>query len=159
MSIEDFLHPLLRYYLEAPSWLRTPAAGRAYAAERLTLQKLEEILRWTIQTVPAYRQYRALLARPDDPRRLLALLRVTDKTDIKRDPARYLSSAMPASRRLEMFTGGSTRNPMQFYLQKHRSRPKEYAFVQDFADEPAGGDGGGSAGRFDRGGRHTRRRD
>ena len=25
-------------------------------------------------------------------------------------------------------------NPMQFDLQKHRSRPKEYAFIQDFRD-------------------------
>ena len=71
MSIEDLLHPLLRYYFEAPSWLRAPAAARAYAwlprgirwggaydafrdeiassrsaaaAERLALQKLEESL-------------------------------------------------------------------------------------------------------------------
>jgi len=36
--------------------------------------------------------------------------------------------------RLEMFTGGSTRNPMQFYLQKHVSRPKEYAFIHDFRE-------------------------
>jgi phenylacetate-CoA ligase len=33
-----------------------------------------------------------------------------------------------------MFTGGSTRNPMQFYLQKHVSRPKEYAFIHDFRE-------------------------
>jgi phenylacetate-CoA ligase len=165
MSIEDLLHPLLRYYLEAPSWLRAPAAARAYAwlprvirwggaydafreeiassqgdaAGRLALQKLEENLRWAIQTVPAYRQYRALLARHDDPRQMLALLPVTEKIDIKRDPSRYLSSAMPASRRLEMFTGGSTHNPMRFHLQKHVSRSKEYAFIQDFRDRVGAG--------------------
>jgi len=165
MSIEDFLHPLLRHYLEAPSWLRAPAAARAYAwlprvvrwggaydtfreeiassqgaaAGRLALQKLEENLRWAIQTVPAYRQFRALFTRHDDPRQILALLPVTDKMDIKRDPTRYLSSAMPASRRFEMFTGGSTSNPMRFYLQKHVSRPKEYAFVQDFRDRVGAG--------------------
>ncbi len=161
MPIEDLLHPLLRNYLEAPSWLRAPAAARAYAwlprvirwgsaydefqeeiassqsaatAGRLAMQKLEETLHWAIQTVPAYRQYRALLARHGDPRELLARMPVADKTDIKRDPGRYLSSAMPASRRLEMFTGGSTHNPMRFYLQKHVSRPKEYAYIQDFRD-------------------------
>jgi phenylacetate-CoA ligase len=164
MSVEDFLHPLLRHYLEAPSWLRVPAA-RAYAwlprvtrwggtydtfreeiassqgaaTGRLALQKLEETLRWAIQTVPAYRQYRALLASCGDPQQMLALLPVTDKTDIKRDTARYLSSATPASRRLEMFTGGSTHNPMQFYLQKHVSRSKEYAFIQDFRDRVGAG--------------------
>jgi phenylacetate-CoA ligase len=165
MSIEDFLHPLLRYYLEAPRWLKA-SAGRAYAwlpqsvrlgsayktfrdelaasqgavaVRNLATRKLEATLRWAIETVPAYRQYRSLLARGDDPRELLARLPVTDKLDIKRDPARYLSGAMPVSRRLEMFTGGSTRNPMQIYLQKHRSRPKEYAFVQDFRDRVGAG--------------------
>jgi phenylacetate-CoA ligase len=165
MSIEDFLHPLLRYYLGAPSWLRAPAAARAYAwlprvirwggaydafreeiassqsaatAERLALKKLEENLRWAIQTVPAYRHYRAL-ARHDDPRQLLARLPVTDKTDIQRDLPRYLSTAMPASRRLRIFTGGSTHHPMEFYLQKHLTRPKEYAFIQDFRDRVGAG--------------------
>jgi phenylacetate-CoA ligase len=159
MAIEDFLHPLLKHYLEAPRWLKASAAGRAYAwlpqsvrlgsaynrfrdelaasqgavaVRDLATRKLEATLRWAIETVPAYRQYRSLLARGGDPRELLARLPVTDKLDIKRDPASYLSGAMPASRRLEMFTGGSTRNPMQFYLQKHVSRPKEYAFIQDF---------------------------
>src|SRR5258706_121662 len=49
----------------------------------------------------------------------------------------YLASPdwlMPSAARLEMFTGGSTRNPMQFYLQKHVSRPREYAFIQSFRD-------------------------
>jgi phenylacetate-CoA ligase len=148
MAIEDFLHPLLKHYLEAPRWLKASAAGRAYAwlpqsvrlgsaydtfrdelaasqgavaVRDLATRKLEATLRWAIETVPAYRQYRSLLARGGDPRELVAQLPVTGKLDIKRDPARYLSSAMPASRRLEMFTGGSTRNPMQFYLQKQRA--------------------------------------
>lgn len=166
MSIEDFLHPLLRHYLEAPSWLKAPAAARAYTwlpqiirwgsaydafreeiassrsaagSERLAQRKLGEVLRWAIETVPAYRQYGALLARHDDPRQLLARLPVTDKTDIKRDLPRYLSGAMPASRRLRMFTGGSTHHPMEFYLHKHLSRPKEYAFIQDFRDRVGAG--------------------
>jgi phenylacetate-CoA ligase len=98
----------------------------------LATSKLAAALRWALATVPAYREYEPLLRRMDDPRQILARIPVTDKLDIKRHPARYLSSAMAASRRLRMFTGGSTRNPMQFYLQKHRSRPKEYAFMQDF---------------------------
>src|SRR2546422_1321679 len=164
MPIEDLLHPLLKYYLEAPNWLTDPAAraytllppnirlGGAYnefrdqiaasrglaAARQLAIRQLEAALRWAAETVPAYQKYRPLLRR-DDPERLLAQLPVTDKLDIKRDPARYLSSAMPASRRLKMFTGGSTRNPMQFYLQKHVSRPKEYAFIQNFRDRVGAG--------------------
>ncbi|MGH8722024.1 MAG: hypothetical protein ACREU4_08570, partial [Burkholderiales bacterium] len=160
MPIEDLLHPMLRHYLEAPSWL-AGSAGRAYAlvppgvrlgrayrefrdqiaatrdaaaARQLEMRKLEATLRWAVETVPAYREYRHLGNRIDDPERLLARLPVTDKLDIKRDPGRYLSSAMPASRRLESFTGGSTRNPMRFHLQKHLTRPKEYAFIQDFRE-------------------------
>lgn len=160
MSIEDFLHPLLGHYLEAPGWL-AGSAGRAYAlippgvrlggayhgfrdqiaasrdaaaARRLAMRKLDATLRWAVETVPAYREYRHLGNRIDDPERLLARLPVTDKLDIKRNPGGYLSNAMPASRRLTAFTGGSTRNPMQFYLQKHLSRPKEYAFIQDFRE-------------------------
>lgn len=156
MPIEDLLHPLLKHYLGAPPWLRMPAGhlyarlpgrirwGRAYDrfrqeagmrgadAERLALAKLEATLRWALETVPAYRPYRSLLARRADPRALLERLPVTDKAEIKRDPASYLSAAAPAARRLKTFTGGSTRNPMQFYLEKHVSRPKEYAFIEDF---------------------------
>ena len=165
MPIEDLLHPLLKVYLQAPQWL-TDSAARAYtllppsvrlgsayhefreqiaasrstdATTHLATGKLEAALRWAVATVPAYREYESLLRRMDDPRRTLARFPVTDKLDIKRHPARYLSSAMPTSRRLKMFTGGSTRNPMQFYLQKHRSRPKEYAFMQEFRDRVGAG--------------------
>lgn len=165
MPIEDLLHPLLKHYLEAPGWL-AGSAGRAYAlippsvrlggayhefrdqiaasrdaaaARRLAMRKLDATLRWAVDTVPAYREYRHLANRIDDPERLLARLPVTDKLDIKRDTASYLSAAMPVSRRLEMFTGGSTRNPMQFYLQKHLSRPKEQAFIQDFRQRVGAG--------------------
>lgn len=165
MPIEDLLHPLLRHYLEAPSWL-ADSAGRAYtllpsairlgsaynefrdqiaasrgisATRSLALAKLHATLRWAVETVPAYQHYRPLFSRMNDPEQFLARLPVTDKLDIKRGPARYLSGAMPASLRLKTFTGGSTRNPMQFYLQKHLSRPKEYAFIQDFRDRVGAG--------------------
>jgi len=165
MPIEDLLHPFLKVYLQAPQWL-TDSAARAYtllppsvrlgsayhefreqiaasrsidATTHLATSKLEAALRWAVATVPAYREYESLLRRMDDPRQTLARFPVTDKLDIKRHPARYLSSAMPTSRRLKMFTGGSTRNPMQFYLQKHRSRPKEYAFMQEFRDRVGAG--------------------
>jgi phenylacetate-coenzyme A ligase PaaK-like adenylate-forming protein len=153
MGIEDLLHPYLGKYLEAPNWVKA-SAGRAYRAlpasvrlgeayERFRDQvgegaqggpmaKLDTTLRWALETVPAYAQFRGLLKGSSDPRDLLEKLPVTDKLDIKRYPERYLSRAMPPSARLETFTGGSTRNPMRFFLQKHVTRPKEYAFIQDF---------------------------
>ena len=158
MALEDLLHPFLGRYLAAPHWLKV-SAGRAYsllparvrlgsayerfrgqiatvdtqkANEELAHRKLEATLRWALDTVPAYKQFRGLLDGGRDPRHALELLPVTDKLDIKRHPGEYLSDAMPSGARMEMFTGGSTRNPMQFYLQKHVTRPKEFAFIQDF---------------------------
>jgi len=165
MPIEDLLHPLLKHYLEAPRWL-SASAGRAYAllpqglrigsayasfrdeiaqaqgrvaAWRLARRKLENTLRWAIETVPAYRRYAKLLDEIEDPADLLAQLPVTGKLDIKRDPNHYLSGAMPVSKRLRMFTGGSTLNPLQFYLQRDLSRPKEYAFMQCFRERVGAG--------------------
>jgi phenylacetate-coenzyme A ligase PaaK-like adenylate-forming protein len=154
MALEDLLHPWLGKYLGAPGWLKA-SAGRAYAClpQRVRLggayqrfcedlaapaqghgaaDRLGAALEWALATVPAYEGYRHLLAAARDPHEALAQLPVTDKLDIKRHPERYLSTGMPASARLEMYTGGSTRNPMRFFLQKHVTRAKEFAYVQDF---------------------------
>lgn len=156
MGLEDHLHPWLGRYMAAPAWLKA-SAGRAYRwlprrlrlggaygrfheeaalrgapAAALARDKLADTLRWTLETVPAYRAYRSLFSAGGDPLELLARLPVVDKLDIKRDPALYLSAAMPPSARLETFTGGSTRNPMRFFLEKHVSRPRELAYMQDF---------------------------
>ncbi|MGZ5037782.1 MAG: hypothetical protein ACXWGT_13505 [Usitatibacter sp.] len=158
MALEDLLHPYLGHYLGAPGWLKA-SAGRAYSllpsrvrfgsaygrfrgqigdaaasGESLAVAKLAETLRWAFDTVPAFQGFRGLLDGHSDPRDVLQKLPVTDKLDIKRHPAMYLSRGMSAGARMEMFTGGSTRNPMQFYLQKHVTRPKESAFIQDFRD-------------------------
>jgi phenylacetate-CoA ligase len=161
MSIEDFLHPWVGSYLRSPPWFRA-SAGRAYAmlpsrlrlgsvyesfrsevaateghadAEALGLAKLQSMLAWALETVPAYQQYRELVTgRKRDPREVLAHLPVTDKLDLKRHMARYLSRGMPEGARLETCTGGSTRNPLRFHLEKHVSRPREYAFIQAFRD-------------------------
>jgi phenylacetate-CoA ligase len=167
VSIEDLLHPFLGSYLGSPRWLKA-SAGRAYSwlparvrlggayeafraqiastegnagAALLSSAKLGATLSWAIETVPAFQRYRGLLHGARDPREILARLPVTDKLHIKRNASAYLSTAMPASARLEMFTGGSTRNPMQFYLQKHLTRPREYAFMQSFRDRVHAGPG------------------
>lgn len=158
MALEDFLHPYLGRYMSAPGWLKA-SAGRAYSLvppamrlggsyrrfrqeigdaqcarsrEELAQAKLSATLQWAFDTVPAFQGFRGLLDGKRDAREVLQRLPVTDKLDIKRHPDRYLSRAMSGGTRMEMFTGGSTRNPMQFYLQKHVTRPKEFAFLQDF---------------------------
>jgi phenylacetate-CoA ligase len=157
---EDLLHPYVGRYMGSPEWVKA-SAGRAYAwlpprlrygvaydrfradarvrpnaeaMERLARRKLDETLRWAIETVPAYAGFRDLLRAPRDPMRVLAALPITEKLDVKHDLDRYLSAEMPASARLEMFTGGSTRNPMRFFLAKHVTRAKEYAFMQEFRE-------------------------
>ena len=167
MALEDVLHPWVRHYLGAPAWIQATAGrayaclppslryGRAYGEFRATIEatrdaasarahalaKLEETLAWALETVPAYQHHRALVASGRDAREVLRALPVTDKLDIKRHPERYLSGAMPPSARLTTFTGGSTRTPMQFWLQKHVTRPREYAFMREVRDR-IGMDGG-----------------
>jgi phenylacetate-coenzyme A ligase PaaK-like adenylate-forming protein len=151
VALEDLLHPYLGHYLHAPQWLKASAGrayslipnsvrlGRAYEKFRAQMEdlegaRLEQTLRWAIDTVPAYQRFRGAMNGHRDARDVLHELPVTDKLDIKRHPDQYLSRNMSQSARMQMFTGGSTRNPMQFYLQKHVTRPKEYAFIQNFRD-------------------------
>jgi phenylacetate-CoA ligase len=158
MAFEDLLYPLLSHYLGAPDWLKAPAGhayallpgvlrlGRHYyrfrdelvqttdpaAAADLARRKLGETLEWTIRTVPAYQEYLPLLARRREPEELLAALPTVSKSEIKASPERYLSKEIPASQRLKTVTGGTSRIPMEFYLHKHVTRAKEYAFIEAF---------------------------
>ena len=153
MALEDLLHPLLGRYLGAPRWIKA-TAGQAYswlpprirlggayerfrgevdlAGEGECTRQLEATLRWALDTVPAYRAFRGILDAKRNPRDALLELPVTDKLDIKRHADDYLSRLVPRASRLQMFTGGSTRNPLQFYVQKHVTRPKEAAFINAF---------------------------
>src|SRR5687767_8442194 len=101
VALEDLLHPFLGRYLSAPEWLKS-SAGRAYRA-------LPEAVRMG----GAYGEFRSQLAADGGPGPMARL-------DIKRHPDRYLSRAMPPAARLETYTGGSTRHPMRFFLQKDR---------------------------------------
>lgn len=159
MPIEDFLHPLLAAYINSPQWLKA-SVGRVYswlpasfrhganynhflieagvtepqALRALSLAKLRKALKWAIETVPAYANYRHLLEQLDDPEAVLRQLPLTSKEDIKRQPDAYLSTAIPESKRFLTFTGGSTAAPMMLYLHRGISRAKEHAFVKYFHD-------------------------
>lgn len=156
-SLEDRLHGLLSSYIAAPQWLkasagtvyrqlpvgwrrgraydrfrdmlaqRDPAAVQAYADERLAAT-----LRWAVERVPAYTHLRDAVLGESDPRRALKHFRPVAKADIKADTDRFLATGVPASRRLPTFTGGSTAEPMRFHLERDVSRPREYAFMDDF---------------------------
>jgi phenylacetate-CoA ligase len=157
MSLEDLIHPFLGVYIASPQWFKSlvgeaysklPVAwrrGRQYAQFRAELAepssewirglaqaKLAATLRHALTTVPAYREFHYLLAGLDAPHQVLAQLPVVSKGMIKSASERYLSDALLPSARLTAFTGGSTAEPMRFYLEKHVTRFKEYAFMEDF---------------------------
>lgn len=157
LALEDRFHHLLAAYVGAPQWVKSLAGtayrhlplrlrrGRAYKHYQTVLAqrdhakdedyacaRLAETLRWAAETVPAYAHLRAVVADEADPYRALGHFPLAAKAALKLDMSRYLSSATPAVKRLRAFTGGSTAEPMQFYLEKDVTRSREYAFMEDF---------------------------
>ncbi len=157
MAFEDIIHPYLGMYTRSPQWVKSSLGwayahlpkrmrwGRGYrrwralAGERRpevlhreAEQRLRATLDVALRTVPAYERFAALRMHLDRPFELLRELPVVSKLDIKGDPSAYLSSAFGPAHRLETFTGGSTANPLRFYLQRHVTRPREYGFIADF---------------------------
>lgn len=102
--------------------------------EHHALGALSKTLAWALATVPIYEHARALAgeALEEDPLAVLAKLPVLSKADYKSNLESYLSTRMPVASRLRMYTGGSTAEPMMFYLQKGVTRSREYAFMEDF---------------------------
>ncbi len=162
VSVEDFLYPLLKHYTISPQWVKS-SVGRVYSLMPASLrfggayqrfanelrindsrallelrdQKLRATLEWALKTVPAYARWRHLLKQHDDPHSLLAELPLTGKVDIKAALDHYVSNMVPENARLATFTGGSTANPMKFYLHRGVTRSREFAYVQAF-DRAAG---------------------
>jgi phenylacetate-CoA ligase len=153
MSFEDALHGMLGRYMTAPQWLRSLAGG-AYrrlpssvkygnrfasyqrdaelgcngVPRELVEARLARTLRQALTFVPHYQRYRELAEDSCDAFSRLAALPLVSKLEIKHDLHRFVSSAVPARRRLRMFTGGSTAHPMLFYLERRATRPRETAY-------------------------------
>lgn len=157
LSLEDRLHRVLGNYMRAPQWAKyliggayrrlplfvrrgsryahfrgiaeekNPATRSAYARAQL-----QETLRWAAESVPAYGHLQAVVREVVDPYEALLHFPITTKADMKSRPERYLSGAVAASRRLLAFTGGSTAEPLRFFLERDVTRPKEYAFMDAF---------------------------
>ncbi len=157
MSLEDLLYPSLKRYIAAPQWIMRPIGatyarlpkvvkyGVGYAnwferARERDPGKLKEIqvqgLRSTLEeamlNVPAYAEFRHLVKDLDDPYEVLCRLPTVSKADIKSDLNRFVSLRYAHRDRLETFTGGSTSEPMRFFLHSGVTRTKEYAFMADF---------------------------
>lgn len=158
MNLEDLLYPLLARYTASGPWIKR-SIGAAYAAmprivrfgpgyarwtaiarerdpdklRRLAADGLRATLREALEHVPVFADHRALARELDgDPLAVLRRLPTCRKADIKADLQRFASTRFAAKRRLETFTGGSTSEPMRFYLHAGVTRTKEYAFIADF---------------------------
>ena len=155
MAFEDRLHASLGLYMQAPEWVRA-LGGRVYRAvpQRVRLgarhgsflsdaQAQPQDIRWehiaarleaslhAAAAVPAHAdQARHLLNLRSDPLQRLRELPLMSKADIKADLSAHLHPHFDASQRLPMFTGGSTAEPMSFYLHRHVSRSKESAYLR-----------------------------
>ncbi len=153
MPIEDRLYGLLKYYTPAPQWVKS-AVGHAYSSlpaswrygqayrtfsEELALNdsvsirrrwrdKLQTTLEWALHTVPAYQKHQNLIANLDDPLEVLERLPLLEKSAIKSEPSRFVSSALAGKAQLTTFTGGSTSQPMQIHLERFVSRSKDFAY-------------------------------
>lgn len=155
MAIEDLLHPWLKHYTAGPQWVKTlvgggysllPARLRHGAAVRrfsaqaelrdpralreLSRLRLAETLRWALQTVPAYADWRAEVAGEFDPHELLVRLPRLEKAALKVGLEEHVSTATSPGQRLVTHTGGSTSIPMRLYLERHVSRAKDFAYTR-----------------------------
>jgi phenylacetate-CoA ligase len=153
--LEDSIHELLARYMDAPGLVRS-AAGHLYHSmpDRLRYgprfrafendarlsavgdcqqeveQRLAATLECALSTVPAYAEHRELLSDRRPAIQRLQDLPLTSKLDIKRQLENYVSTGATPASRLRMFTGGSTANPMLFYLERGSTRPKETAYTR-----------------------------
>lgn len=156
--MDDQLHRLLGLYMQAPQWIKSSigwaysripptirfgAAYRSYQtafAHQPTEAELQRCLTDTlltaVQHVPAYTHLRHLVPLiQSQPREALKHFPLRDKTDYKGRLDDYTSCISRPSQRLKTFTGGSTSVPMVFYLEKGRTRAREWAAFEALARE------------------------
>jgi phenylacetate-CoA ligase len=155
IAVEDLLHPFLNVYIHSPQWVKL-SFGRLYSllpkeirqgreykrfvanvedpssGAEIGMHKLRASLAWALTTVPALEQYRSLLDDLDRPLEVLSQLPLLSKEALRNNMPAYLSSGQPARRRLRTFTGGSTSIPLEFYLHRGVSRPKELVYMEQF---------------------------
>ncbi|HKQ39108.1 MAG TPA: AMP-binding protein [Verrucomicrobiae bacterium] len=154
MSLEDKLYPLLAVYERMPrplkrtlgaAYRRLPQKvrlGAAYGDFRKLIEEsqswskvqmtawqveqLRTVLHEAVNYCPFYRKRSARVDSFDD----LAAWPTLEKKDLQEHREQLKSTRFSASQRLYITTGGSTGEPVGFYLQRGVSRPKEQAFLE-----------------------------
>lgn len=165
-GIEDELYGLAALYVSSPQWVKS-TAGRLYsviptrlrqggfyrgfveqariedpaAVRQLQRQKLQRTLDIATRSVPAYQPYRRQFERADDIEGFLRLLPLAEKDALRRDRQAYVSTSTRKKAALAMQTSGTV-VPLDFFLEKGHSRPREAAFIRAMR-ERVGDDGSG----------------
>jgi len=125
-----------RYGARYGEFKKLAAAGESWSVEEIQnfqLRQLRAVLHHAANHCPYYR--RSFLRAGFRPEHLhspedLKGCPLLEKTELQQHLSELVSTAVPASRRLYITTGGSTGVPVGFYLQKGVSRPKEQAFLE-----------------------------
>ena len=157
MHLEDKFYGLLGTYMRAPQWVkhivggvyrRVPLRlryGVAYERfqrqlrdvepseiEKERLSKLDETMLHATRTVPAYRHLEGMWSSDGGPEERLRLFPLVSKAQIKDALGHFVSVKSTSNALLPMHTGGSTAEPMRFYLGRGVTRPREAAYIADF---------------------------
>lgn len=121
---------------EYRNFKRLAEEGEAWTREQIwdyQLKQLRKVLHQANSYCPFYqRRFAEAQFRPEkfqSPEDLARCPFLT-KQDLLEHREQMVSTALPASARLYITTGGSTGVPVGFYLQKGISRPKEQAFLE-----------------------------
>lgn len=113
--------------LAQETFSRSPASARTYQEEQIHSQ-----LQTAWEHCPAYqRSMKTAGVTPKDFRALedLAKFPVLTRQDLLQNLEGYRNQSLPKKQAIYMTTGGSTGQPVGFYLQRGVSRPKEQAFL------------------------------
>mgnify|MGYP000972424762 FL=1 len=88
--------------------------------KQLQENKLRKLLLSSIADVPAYQMYSSLQAEIlTEPLKALSCFPVLDKGTYRKDPKCYLNRKALQSSLIPNQTGGSTGEPIQFYIDRH----------------------------------------
>jgi len=102
--------------------------------EAYQLIKLRETINRAYYHVPFYRKkFEMAKVKPEDLKSLEDINKFpfTTREEIKENLDKFLADDIPPSERLYVTTSGTSGIPLEFYLQKGVTRPKERAFVID----------------------------
>lgn len=132
LMIEHALYPLMekrrgnhiREYYRA---LRQTEAAAPEALHALQRERLEALLLDCVQHVPAYQGCLTEEEIHADPFAALRRLPPVRKTDIRANPDAYLNTSIPASARIANVTGGSTGQPLRFFMDRAQVEQYEAA--------------------------------